>query len=210
MADETTRDRILNTASEVFCKKGFENTTIRDICTEAEANVAAVNYHFGDKQKLYYAVLTKWMHEFVDNDKMIKEMESVSTPEEKLRVFIRTDFSNLCTYNDPTGMHLNRMRMLLREITVEDHDPAIFECHQGLEEKILHPIIRDIVGPLKDEKALEQAYFVATSISTQYFIMLVHQPDTGLKTEEDLEYMTDYVTQFVIGGLKAIKEKYHA
>ncbi len=52
-----TRQRLLEAAGEVFAEKGFRNTTIREICHRARANLAAVNYHFGDKERLYLAVL---------------------------------------------------------------------------------------------------------------------------------------------------------
>ncbi|MCK5254770.1 MAG: helix-turn-helix transcriptional regulator, partial [Deltaproteobacteria bacterium] len=41
-----TRGRILQVACEVFAKRGFRNTTIRDICQQAQVNIASVNYYF--------------------------------------------------------------------------------------------------------------------------------------------------------------------
>lgn len=55
--DASTRDRLLEAAGEEFAARGFEKATVRDICERAGANVAAVNYHFGDKQKLYEEVI---------------------------------------------------------------------------------------------------------------------------------------------------------
>lgn len=52
----TTRVRLLEAAGEVFADQGFEKTTIRAICSRAGANVAAIHYHFGDKEKLYREV----------------------------------------------------------------------------------------------------------------------------------------------------------
>jgi len=54
-----TRDRILDTAERLFAEQGMERTSIRQITAAAEANLGAINYHFGTKQKLIEAVFTR-------------------------------------------------------------------------------------------------------------------------------------------------------
>jgi TetR/AcrR family transcriptional regulator, regulator of cefoperazone and chloramphenicol sensitivity len=54
---ESTKERILEAAGPIFAKKGFRLATIREISESAGANVAAVNYHFGDKRQLYLEVI---------------------------------------------------------------------------------------------------------------------------------------------------------
>ncbi len=49
----STRERLLMAAAEAFSKQGFRGTTVRMICAKAQANVAAVSYYFGSKEKLY-------------------------------------------------------------------------------------------------------------------------------------------------------------
>lgn len=56
-----TKERLLRAACEIFADKGFRNATVAEICGAAGANIAAVNYHFGDKEKLYDEV---WRHAF--------------------------------------------------------------------------------------------------------------------------------------------------
>ncbi len=53
---EATRERLIDAAGEIFAAHGFRQVTVREICDRAEANIAAVNYHFGDKRGLYEAV----------------------------------------------------------------------------------------------------------------------------------------------------------
>jgi AcrR family transcriptional regulator len=52
-----TRRRLIEAAGALFADKGFDATTIQDICDSAGANISAVNYHFGSKMKLYEATL---------------------------------------------------------------------------------------------------------------------------------------------------------
>jgi len=84
-----TRQRLLEAAGEVFADKGFRAATIREICALAGANVAAVNYHFGDKEQLYLTVL-KYAHNLVPSRAVDAAVaEGQTSPEQRLRAFIR-------------------------------------------------------------------------------------------------------------------------
>jgi len=50
---ESTRERLLKVAGQVFAAKGYEGATLREICQQAGANMAAVGYHFRGKERLY-------------------------------------------------------------------------------------------------------------------------------------------------------------
>ena len=54
-----TKERIRDTAEALFMEHGFEATGLRSITTAAGVNLAAVNYHFGTKEELFQAVLTR-------------------------------------------------------------------------------------------------------------------------------------------------------
>ena len=51
--NKATRQRVLESACEVFAEKGFHDATVQDICDHADANIASVNYYFTDKDNLY-------------------------------------------------------------------------------------------------------------------------------------------------------------
>jgi AcrR family transcriptional regulator len=54
-----TKVRLLDAAETLFMEHGFEATSLRLITAAAGANLAAVNYHFGSKEELFQAVLTR-------------------------------------------------------------------------------------------------------------------------------------------------------
>src|SRR5881394_149494 len=54
-----TKTRILDAAESLFMEHGFEATSLRQLTAAAGVNLAAVNYHFGSKEELFQAVLTR-------------------------------------------------------------------------------------------------------------------------------------------------------
>jgi AcrR family transcriptional regulator len=54
-----TKDRILDAAESLFMEHGYEATSLRAITSGAGVNLASVNYHFGSKEELFQAVLTR-------------------------------------------------------------------------------------------------------------------------------------------------------
>jgi len=56
---QDTKTRILDAAETLFTEHGFEATSLRSLTSAAGVNLAAVNYHFGSKEELFQAVLTR-------------------------------------------------------------------------------------------------------------------------------------------------------
>jgi AcrR family transcriptional regulator len=54
-----TKTRILDAAEKLFGENGFDGTSLRDITTEADVNLAAVNYHFQSKDSLIEATIMR-------------------------------------------------------------------------------------------------------------------------------------------------------
>ena len=76
-----SQERLLDAAEILFAEKGFEAVSLRDITSEAEANFAAVNYHFGGKENLIGAVLAR--HAMPINAERIALLDTLLAREEK-------------------------------------------------------------------------------------------------------------------------------
>lgn len=127
-ASEQTRARLLAAAREVFSQHGFQGATVREICCRAEANVAAVNYHFGSKDGLFAEALN-----FAPLAAMQRaNVEAGGSPEMRLRLFIR-DFMLMLL--DETHGSLP-CRIMARELA--DPTPA------------LDKIVREAIAPLHE------------------------------------------------------------
>ena len=70
-----TKTRILDAAERLFVEHGFEATSLRQLTTAAGVNLAAVNYHFGSKEELFQAVLTRRLDPM--NQERIERLEKL-------------------------------------------------------------------------------------------------------------------------------------
>src|SRR5687767_2010876 len=83
-----TRQRLLEAAGQTFADKGFRGATVRHICKRAGANVAAVKYHFGDKEKLYSAAV-RYAHKCSVGTIDDTTIPADATPHDRLKAFAR-------------------------------------------------------------------------------------------------------------------------
>ena len=84
------QERILEEASAVFVEHGFEEATVREICRRARTNVAAINYYFGNKEKLYLAVIKHWSKIAFEQFPPNLGVQVSDSPEKRLKAFIRS------------------------------------------------------------------------------------------------------------------------
>lgn len=55
----STKERILAAAEALFAQRGFDGASLRQLTAAAGVNLAAVNYHFGSKEKLVEQVFKR-------------------------------------------------------------------------------------------------------------------------------------------------------
>jgi TetR/AcrR family transcriptional regulator, regulator of cefoperazone and chloramphenicol sensitivity len=110
-AQDPTRAKLLHAAAEVFAEQGFHAATVREICTRAGANVASINYHFGDKVELYGEVLREALTRV--HERPLPDLLAKLEPPEALRRAIRLILGRVC---NPDRTNLT-MRLMLHEMT---------------------------------------------------------------------------------------------
>jgi len=92
---ESTRERVLQAAGEIFAEHGFRDATVREICNKANVNLASVNYHFRSKEALYGEVLAFAFQESNDKHPLTVAADPLARPEDRLHDFIQTFFRRL-------------------------------------------------------------------------------------------------------------------
>ena len=78
--DENSKNRILESATTLFAQKGFDGTSIREICKKANVNLCMISYYWGGKRELYEGIIenlieqqTEYARTFMDLDKSPSE-----------------------------------------------------------------------------------------------------------------------------------------
>jgi AcrR family transcriptional regulator len=140
---EQAGDRLLQAAVEMFAERGFRDTTVREICAKADANVAAVNYYFRSKEALYAAALAFALRQAEARYPLDALVDPALTAEERLRTFIVT-FTHRLLDDSRLGFH---GKFIAREIV--DPTPAldqVFETIMRPKLAQLEELMPDIVG----------------------------------------------------------------
>lgn len=105
--DENSKIRILEAATKLFAQKGFDGTSIREICKKAEVNLCMISYYWGGKQELYQGIIENLLEKqieysknFLDLNKNPKDMsvdecsDLLLTISEKFVDFFYTNISS--------------------------------------------------------------------------------------------------------------------
>jgi len=106
--DDTTRERLLLAGSRLFGEHGFEAVSLRQLTSEAEANLAAVSYHFGSKEGLIDNLIMRCLEPLQQRRiALLDEIEASSDPdpvpiEEILHTFL-LPLVERATANDAWG-----------------------------------------------------------------------------------------------------------
>jgi TetR/AcrR family transcriptional regulator, regulator of cefoperazone and chloramphenicol sensitivity len=203
-ADRTrtdTRQRVLEAAGEVFAARGFRAATVREICQRAKANLAAVNYHFGDKERLYAAVLQYTFH-CAEKYPLDRGLDAEATAEERLQAFIRSHLYSLLDAGRPAWHGKLMAREMAEPTRALD---AVVDQMIRPEAELLMAIVRDLIG---HDAAPQRVWQCTASIIGQCLfyhharpvIMRLNLEQTY--TPEAIEPLVDHVTQFSLAGLR--------
>jgi AcrR family transcriptional regulator len=197
------KDRLLLAAGREFAERGYEAATVRDICLAAGVNLAAVNYYFGDKKRLYIESV-KHAHEERVRQVPEPRWEPGTPPDRKLREFLGNTLERMLGI----GQHPWQVRLMLREVL----QPT--EACRELAEDYFRPhfdllvsILAELVEGRLDEPRLRR---LAVGVMGQCFVyraagdvvgMLV--PADELASLHTPAALADHVTRLTLAALGA-------
>ncbi len=198
--NDDTEGRLLRAAGELFAEKGFDGATVREICQRAgAANVAAVNYYFRDKERLYIeAVKSACLRQ--SESFPFPDWPAGTSPEHKLKDFIHVLINRMLGDHSPPWAR----RLFLRELS---HPTAA--CTEFVQ-KIVRPnsellsrILKELLPTVPERKRR----LIAFSIVGQCFFHRFAQPIVAqLVGEEEVRnydsgLLAEHIAEFSLAAL---------
>ena len=200
-----TEQRLLESAGEVFAEKGFRAATIRDIIQRAGANIAAVNYHFGDKEGLYAAVF-RYARKCCEAQFPV-DTAAGGSPRERLYALVRSLMLRVLDRGRPAWHWQLMAREMMTPTTALDE---MVENSIKPEFQFISRIIGDLTGlPLADPRV---ALCVNSIIGQVLFYRHAQAVVQRLHPEQkfdrkDLEALADHITDFSACALQVIAQR---
>ncbi len=202
----TTKERVLSAACEVFADKGFRDATVAEICDAAEANIAAVNYHFSNKEALYDAV---WNHAF--------QLAAEAYPIDALLPDDPTLFDYLLRFSHAL---LQRMfsetetglfaKLLYREMASPTLalDRIAREMLEPQSRFLLQAIKTSLDEPMDEDTLKLCLHSIIGQCAFYNFSRPLRERVLGSKTlsTEDIELTARHIALFSLGGIKEIQK----
>ena len=199
-----SRDTILQAAGEVFAEKPFHQATVRDICRKAGANISAINYHFGDKNRLYVEAVSN-ARQLLEQRVPLPEWDDSTPADDRLRMFISTVLQRMLG-NSPTPW---QSRLILREVL----NPS--EACRELVQDWFAPyfsVLVEIIGLLVPKGTpIYRLHQLAFSVIGQCFYYRAQSQIVEMLISLDEkaahyspEQLTDHIVDFTLAGFRGM------
>ena len=151
-----TKQRLLQTAAEMFAEHGIDGVSTRDLAKASGVNLCSINYYFGTKQNLYDAVLEDVIEKITSfaKDKQIPLQSTTLTPVEELSAFICNMVDFLCS----DAVSSVEAELLIKEILQPSN------AYNKLYKEVIEPMHKRLTGlimhitGLKEDKAILQTH----------------------------------------------------
>ncbi len=197
---DDVQGRLLDAAEKLFCEKGFEQTSVRELTTEARCNLAAVNYHFGSKENLYAAMFRRQFETMIQiNMDAIEEVMSRPgvTLENLLRAVIEPPIRRV--YEGETNSRV--MRLLVREVLNKRMDPEFIvrDIKDRMFDRLGRAFKQLVPGLLSDKLTLMVCSVDGVLLHPYLFMDLYEKVVPGLTIDGLINHMVCFAAAAIRG-----------
>jgi AcrR family transcriptional regulator len=202
-----TERRLLEAAGEIFAEVGYRAATVRQICEKAGANIAAVNYHFGDKEGLYMAVLRSVPDAHAEKFPADRGLAPGATAGQRLAAYIESLLNRVFDEGRP-GWHTKIMAREMIEPT-RALDTLVADVALPVHHE-LAAIVRELLGSKAGEDAVRLCTLSILSQCVYYhharsvLSRLYPEQEYG---SQDIAMLADHITRFSQGALQQFTQE---
>jgi len=203
-----TRRQLIEAAGEVFAASGFRNATVREICRRAGANVAAVNYHFRDKETLYGEVLRYAHSKATEKYPPLLDVPGDAAPEEKLNAFVKSFLLRILE-KGPTSWHGKLLSREMIEPTAA-LDVLVEERMKPMAVQLGKIVAAILRCPADDERVRLCAFSVVSQCVFYHHcrpVVLRMFPGQPILARENIEKLTAHITQFSLAAMERLGDR---
>jgi TetR/AcrR family transcriptional regulator, regulator of cefoperazone and chloramphenicol sensitivity len=200
-----TRARLLAAAAEVFAEAGYQQAKVRDICGRAGANIALINYHFGDKLGLYTEVLQQSV-KAGHTDAIRSALDQGGPPEDILRALVKARMQGMCRGDQAD----RQFRIVMHELA--QPTPAMERVINEVTRPIYNRMLDLIGGMVSLPAGDEKTRLCVHSVMGQIMLYALAGPFLkrlwpGLKmTPEQLDRIADHIADFSLAYMQAARK----
>lgn len=165
----SARDRIMQSAANVFAEHGYKGATTRRICEDARVNLGAINYYFGSKEALFKTVIVTLFEDVTRS--MVSIPDSVrdeKTWKAAMRNWVGRALA-LCAARKPPDFLLARFmgmeECLPPEMTEEINRKYVIPLQQAFERLLQMAMSRDDASKLDEWVRSTHAQYVSYAVA---------------------------------------------
>jgi AcrR family transcriptional regulator len=189
--EQSTKQRLLEAAEEIFAAKGFDAASVEEITKRAGANRAAISFHFGGKERLYIETVIYANRNCLQGEPF-PDWPPGTPAEERLRGFVRTMVLRMMREHKPASTQI-----MMREMAQPTQACVeVVRDYIRPTANVLLEILNDMLPPTVPP---ERRYLLGFSIASQYLFYRQNRPIAALLMGEeafqqlDPEQITEHI-----------------
>jgi AcrR family transcriptional regulator len=196
-----TKSKILDAAEKLFGMNGFESTSLRDITSAADVNLAAINYHFQSKDCLIDAIVARRIEPV--NKKRLELLEAVG-PDPSVEQILTAFMAPVMQVKVDAVVPLIGRILSNPELFVE----RVFHRHLAPVSERFVEALSEALPELPPSELLWRLHFsVGVMTHTMLWGRIFPKITNGVCDIADREALVDRTVRFVAAGFRAPASK---
>ena len=205
-AQAATKAQVFNAAERLFALNGFQNVSVRDITAEAGVNLASVNYHFGSKDALLFAIFRRRTGELNrERARMLHEAGDRHAGAPPVRDILEALFAPPLRWADPANDRRISVQFIIRA-----RSEGTAEMREALQNDVSHlarfaEALRAARPDLPAETVYWRLHFALGMVHNNRFAEFdrLHHLSGGLTAEGDVTALLGRMLDFGEAGFNA-------